>query len=124
MTIDPFKKQMEVIADLQNKLALKERENASLKKEKEALEAEVKLLTGGHPVRRKKHIKVRVRKDGTLWRQWGSVADVVAKSQHLTCRQIVDLTGFDRYAVYSAARRMKIKLKSPYQRPENTPSQS
>ncbi len=116
MSIDPLRKQMEVIAKLQEQLAGHRKEIEALKKERDNLQQELKLLTGGLPTRRKKHIKVRMRKDGTLWRAWGSVAEVVEKSQHLTCRQIVDLTGFDRYAVYSAARRMKIKLRSPYQR--------
>lgn len=113
MSIEPFKAQMKVIADLQEQLAARDKEITALKKENGELKQEVQLLTGGHPTRRKKHIKVRLRKDGTVWRQWGTVAEVVEKNKHLTCKQIVNLTGFDRYAVYSAARRMKIKLPSP-----------
>jgi predicted DNA-binding transcriptional regulator AlpA len=41
---------------------------------------------------------------------------VVRRSNGLTARQLVNLTGFDRYAIYAAAKRLKKTLPSPYQK--------
>ena len=106
---DPMKMQMRVIADLQDKLKRAEKRIAEL-------ELTNKTLAEGKPAfRPRKHIKVVYRKDGQQKTNWGDIVDVVRKSEHLTCREIVNITGFERCAVYAAARRLGIKLKSPFE---------
>lgn len=104
---DPIKKQMQVIADLQKKIRSLEQENKSLK---------FCVDNQRQPFSPRKHIKVRIRKNGEEHQPWGAVGEVVRKSQHLTCREIVKLTGFERCAVYSAARRLGITLKPAHQK--------
>lgn len=105
---DPIIEQMRVISKLQAEIY-------ALKEKVEELKDENSVLTKnlGDLVRRPggRHFKIRKRKDGEVWRPWGTVMDVVRKSKHLSCREIVEITGFDRYAVYAAARRAGIKLK-------------
>lgn len=109
---DPIINQMRVISDLQNKLAKANQQIGRLERVNATLE---KKVAGTVPAYRpKRHIKVRVRKDGEEWTNWGTIVSVVRKSQHLSCREIVNITGFERCAVYSAARRLGIKLKSAY----------
>jgi hypothetical protein len=104
---DPNKRQVQVIADLQKKIHLLEQENKSLK---------FLVENRREPYHPRKHIKVRIRKNGEQHQQWGAIGEVVRKSRHLTCREIVNLTGFERCAVYSAARRLGVTLKSAKQR--------
>lgn len=111
---DPIKKQMKVIADLQSQVA-------SLTLRLQKAEAENKslkfLVDNQRPANTpRRHIKVRIRKNGEEWQRWGAIGEVVRKSQHLSCREIVNLTGFERCAVYSAARRLGIKLRSAHQK--------
>lgn len=47
-------------------------------------------------------------------RKWGSVKEAVAARAHKPAREIVRELGLSRYSVYYAARRMGIKLPSPY----------
>lgn len=47
-------------------------------------------------------------------RKWGSVKEAVASLSNLTAPQIVKQTGISRYSVYYAARRMGLRLPSPY----------
>jgi hypothetical protein len=54
---------------------------------------------------------IRVRKNGKEHTSWGLVMSVVRRSKDLTARELSHITGFDRYAIYAAARRAKIKLK-------------
>ena len=113
MDNDPIKKPMKVIADLQSQVASltiglqkAEQENRTLKF----------LVDNQRSPVSKKHIKVRIRKNGEQWQRWGAIGEVVRKSQHLSCREIVSITGFERCAVYSAARRLGVKLRSPHQK--------
>jgi hypothetical protein len=107
---DPIINQMRVISDLQTKLAKANQQIGRLERTNASLE---KQIADAVPVfRPKRHIKVRVRKNGEEWTNWGTIVSVVRKSQHLSCREIVSITGFERCAVYSAARRLGIKLKS------------
>lgn len=102
---------MKVIADLQRQVAKMTLRINQLEKENEGLQF---LVTNQRPPNSpRKLLKVRIRKNGEQWQRWGAIGDVVRKSQHLSCREIVNLTGFERCAVYSAARRMGIKLRSP-----------
>ena len=108
MDNDPTKKQtattlQKQVAELTIKVARLEEENKSLK-----------FLVDNQRSPVKQHIKVRLRKNGEQWQKWGVIGQVVRKSQHLTCREIVNLTGFERCAVYAAARRLGIKLRSPH----------
>ncbi len=61
------------------------------------------------PERPKAHI--RVRKNGKEHTEWGLVMSVVKRSKGLTARELSHITGFDKYAIYAAARRAKVKLK-------------
>lgn len=61
------------------------------------------------PERPKSHI--RLRKNGKEHTNWGLVMSVVKKANGLTARELSHITGFDRYAIYAAARRANIKLK-------------
>ncbi len=47
-------------------------------------------------------------------RKWGSVKEAVASLATLPAPQIVKQTGISRYSVYYAAKRMGIRLPSPY----------
>ncbi len=47
-------------------------------------------------------------------RKWGSVKEAVAALATLPAPQIVKQTGISRYSVYYAAKRMGIRLPSPY----------
>jgi hypothetical protein len=47
-------------------------------------------------------------------RKWGSVKEAVAALATLPAPQIVKQTGISRYSVYYAARRMGLRLPSPY----------
>jgi hypothetical protein len=47
-------------------------------------------------------------------RKWGSVKEAVAALATLPAPQIVKQTGISRYSVYHAARRMGLRLPSPY----------
>lgn len=110
---DPIKKQMKVIAELQKQIATLSLRNHSLEEENKNL----KFLVDNQRIKApKKHINIRTRKNGEQWQRWGAIGEVVRKSQHLTCREIVTLTGFERCAVYSAARRHGVKLRSPHQK--------
>lgn len=110
---DPIKSQMKVIADLQSQVATMTIRIQRLEAENKTLKF---LVDNQRPPLSKKHIKVRIRKNGEQWQRWGAIGEVVRKSQHLSCREIVNLTGFERCAVYSAARRLGIKLRSPRQK--------
>jgi len=110
---DPIKRQMSVIAGLQNQVATMTLRIRQLEEENKSLKFLVDNQRQSVP---KRHIRVRLRKNGEQWQRWGAIGDVVRKSQHLTCREIVNLTGFERCAVYSAARRLGIKLRSPHQK--------
>jgi hypothetical protein len=111
---DPIKKQMKVIADLQKQVATMTLRINTLEQENKTL----KFLVDNQRTQivPRQHIKVRTRKNGEQWQRWGAVGDVVRKSQHLTCREIVNLTGFERCAVYSSARRLGVKLRSPHEK--------
>jgi hypothetical protein len=61
------------------------------------------------PAKPKEHI--RLRKNGKEHTNWGVVMSVVKKANGLTARELSHITGFDRYAIYAAARRANIKLK-------------
>lgn len=54
---------------------------------------------------------IRLRKNGKEHTSWGLVMSVVKRSKDLTARELSHITGFDRYAIYAAARRANIKLK-------------
>jgi hypothetical protein len=114
MDNDPIKRQMAVIAGLQKQVATMTHRINTLEEENKSL----KFLVDNQRTKvvPKRHIRVRIRKNGQEWQRWGSIGDVVRKAQHLTCREIVNLTGFERCAVYSAARRLGIKLRSPHQK--------
>jgi hypothetical protein len=115
-------KQILLIATLEAKLkktademAKLRTENVTLKTENETFRALNNVPERGTPPPIKmKHLTTRIRKDGTPKVQWGVVMDVVVRSKGLTARQLVNLTGFDRYAIYAAAKRAGIKLPSPY----------
>ena len=47
-------------------------------------------------------------------RKWGSVKEAVAQRTHLPAPAIVRELGLSRYSVYYAAKRMGIRLPSPY----------
>ncbi len=47
-------------------------------------------------------------------RKWGSVKEAVAALATLPAPTIVKQTGISRYSVYYAAKRMGIRLPSPY----------
>jgi hypothetical protein len=112
--LDPvIKKQMATIAELQGKVAGLQKELKVAKAEKEELVDDYAVLkrrmeSAKIPLR---HISVRRKKDGSEWGVWGSVSSVVRKSKGMTCREIHELTGYDKYAIYAAARRYKVKLK-------------
>jgi hypothetical protein len=110
---DPIKRQMSVIAGLQKQVATMTLRIRQLEEENKSLNF---LVDNQRQPVTKRHIRVRLRKNGEQWQRWGAIGDVVRKSQHLTCREIVSLTGFERCAVYSAARRLGIKLRSPHQK--------
>ena len=50
----------------------------------------------------------------TTRRKWGSVKEAVAQRSHLPAPAIVRELGLSRYSVYYAAKRMGIRLPSPY----------
>lgn len=50
----------------------------------------------------------------TTRRKWGSVKEAVAQRSHLSAPAIVRELGLSRYSVYYAAKRMGIRLPSPY----------
>jgi hypothetical protein len=107
---DPIKKQMKVIADLQKQVATMTLRINTLEQENKTLKF---LVDNQRPATTpRQHIKIRIRKNGEQWQRWGAIGEVVRKSQHLSCREIVNLTGFERCAVYSAARRLGIKLRT------------
>ena len=110
---DPIKRQMSVIAGLQKQVATMTLRIRQLEEENKSLKFLVDNQRQPVP---KRHIRVRLRKNGEQWQRWGAIGDVVRKSQHLSCREIVNLTGFERCAVYSAARRLGIKLRSAHQK--------
>lgn len=91
-------------------------ENALLKSENNAFRAVNDARPAEAPPIRARHLTTRIRKNGTPKVQWGVVMDVVRRSKNLTARQLVNITGFDRYAIYAAAKRAGIKLPSPYQK--------
>ena len=59
----------------------------------------------------KPNTHIRLRKNGKEHTHWGLVMSVVKRSKDLTARELSHITGFDRYAIYAAARRANIKLK-------------
>lgn len=114
-------KQILLIATLETKLKKAQEdlnkvkaENNVLKSENEAFRALNDARPASPPPIRMKHLTTRLRKDGTPKVAWGVVMDVVVRSKGLTARQLVNLTGFDRYAIYAAAKRAGIRLPSPY----------
>jgi hypothetical protein len=54
------------------------------------------------------------RKSGELRARWGIVKHGVAANAHLPAPEIARITGFDRHAIYAAARRIGIVLPSAY----------
>lgn len=52
------------------------------------------------------------RKDGLLRSRWGIVKKAVVCNSHLPGPEIARITGFDKYAIYAAARRVGIVLPS------------
>jgi predicted RNase H-like nuclease (RuvC/YqgF family) len=91
-------------------------ENERLKLENSTFR-ELNSIGDGKPAEvQMKHLTTRKRKDGKFKVRYGVVMDVVRRSNGLTARQLVNLTGFDRYAIYAAAKRLKKALPSPYQK--------
>lgn len=58
----------------------------------------------------------KLRVDGQPRTGWGVVLNVVRKHPNMTAREIVKATGFNRYAVYAAAKRGKIKLRPAFEK--------
>jgi hypothetical protein len=54
------------------------------------------------------------RKDGEIRSRWGLVKDGVIANTHLSAPEIARITGFDRHAIYAAARRIGVVLPSAY----------
>jgi hypothetical protein len=116
-------KQILLIAKLETQLKkaradldVVKKENELLKTENQAFRAVNDARPATPPPIKARHLTTRIRKDGTPKVQWGVVMDVVRRSKDLTARQLVNITGFDRYAIYAAAKRAGIKLPSPYQK--------
>jgi hypothetical protein len=54
------------------------------------------------------------RKTGELRSRWGIVKNGVIANTHLPAPEIARITGFDRHAIYAAARRIGVVLPSAY----------
>ena len=54
------------------------------------------------------------RKSGDLRARWGIVKHGVIANAHLPAPEIARITGFDRHAIYAAARRIGVVLPSAY----------
>lgn len=105
-----------LIAKLETKIKTLTQENQALKIENGVfarLRAEQCVSVVKLP-QKAMHLTTRKRVDGSQHVQWGIVMTAVRQAKNLTAREIVKKTGFDRYAVYAAARRAKIKLKPAY----------
>lgn len=116
-------KQILLIATLETKLKKAQDDLKKVKAENDVLKAENQAFRAVNDARpatpppvKMRHLTTRLRKDGTPKVAWGVVMDVVRRSKDLTARQLVNLTGFDRYAIYAAAKRAGITLPSPYKK--------
>lgn len=111
-------KQILLIATLETQVKKLKAENQGLLRANEALKIEneafarlrAEKLVPVLPTK-KRHLTTRLRVDGSPAVKWGIVMEAVEMAKGMTAREIVQKTGFDRYAVYSAARRLGIKLK-------------
>lgn len=105
-------KQILLIVTLETKVKRLEAELSLAKAEIKSFQAKtntVGQIVARRPTKEKKH--ARIRKDGSHWGNWGTVMSVVRKAEGMTARELSEITGFDRYAIYSAARRAGVKLK-------------
>lgn len=101
----------EIIAALNTKVWALENELAGLKAQhKEVWEENLMLKREKMPMTQEGKPR-QLRKNGKARTQWGVVMSVVRRSKGMTCKQLSHITGFDRYAIYAAAKRAGIRLK-------------